>query len=52
MRRYAIPGAQRCIECHMGSPSASFVLGFTPLQIARRPAGQGGVYRGRRPPTS
>ena len=28
----------------MGSPSESFVLGFTPLQIARRPTGSGGVY--------
>jgi hypothetical protein len=37
-RHYAIPSSQRCTECHMGSPSASFVLGFTPLQISRRPA--------------
>ena len=43
MRRYAVPGSQRCLECHMGSPSASFVLGFTPLQIARRPEGEGGI---------
>ena len=28
----------------MGSPSESFVLGFTPLQVARRPDGTGGVY--------
>jgi mono/diheme cytochrome c family protein len=42
-RHYAIPGSQRCTECHMGSPSAGFVLGFTPLQIARRPPGEGGV---------
>ncbi len=28
----------------MGSPSQSFVLGFTPLQVARRPSGEGGVY--------
>ncbi len=27
----------------MGSPSASFILGFTPLQIRRRPLGQSGV---------
>src|SRR6185295_2388086 len=43
MRHYAIPGSQRCIDCHMGSPSASFVLGFTPLQINRRKTGEGGV---------
>ena len=46
------PGNQRCIECHMGSPSADFVLGFTPLQIKRRRAGEGGDLRGRRAPTS
>ena len=33
------PGAERCVQCHMGSASASFVLGFMPLQIARRPQG-------------
>jgi mono/diheme cytochrome c family protein len=44
LRRYAIPGSDRCIECHMGSPSADFVLGFTPLQLRRRPTGQGGTY--------
>lgn len=43
-RHYALPGSPRCIQCHMGSPSASFVLGFTPLQVARRPAGSGGVF--------
>jgi len=42
-RHYAIPGSDRCIQCHMGSPSAAFVLGFTPLQINRRPVGEGGV---------
>ncbi len=42
-RHYAIPSSQRCIQCHMGSPSQSFVLGFTPLQINRRPTGTGGV---------
>jgi|GEM_PF-575067 len=36
-RHYAIPGKQRCIDCHMGSPSASFILAFTPLQVHRRP---------------
>lgn len=43
LRRYAIPGSDRCLDCHMGSPSQSFVLGFTPLQLKRRPVGQGGV---------
>ena len=27
-----------------GAPAHSFVLGFTPLQVARRPDGEGGVY--------
>jgi mono/diheme cytochrome c family protein len=43
IRHYAIPGSPRCVQCHMGSPSQSFVLGFTPLQINRRPVGVGGV---------
>ena len=43
LRHYAIPGSDRCIDCHKGSPSQSFVLGFTPLQIKRRPQGQGGI---------
>ena len=43
VRHYALPGSTRCVACHMGSPSAAFVLGFTPLQVARRPAGQSGV---------
>jgi mono/diheme cytochrome c family protein len=43
-RRYAIPGKQRCLECHMGAANASFVLGFTPLQLNRRPTDQGGTY--------
>ena len=42
-RHYAIPSSQRCIECHMGSASASFVLGFLPVQIATYPAGTHGV---------
>jgi mono/diheme cytochrome c family protein len=42
-KHYAIPSSQRCVECHMGSPSDSFVLGFTPVQINRRPVGQGGI---------
>ncbi len=40
---HAIPGSPRCIQCHMGSPSQSFVLGFTPRQINRRPQGVGGT---------
>jgi mono/diheme cytochrome c family protein len=43
LRRYAIPSGERCVECHMGSVSASFVLGFSPLQIAHRLPGTGGV---------
>ncbi len=42
-RTYAIPSSTRCIQCHMGSPSEAFILGFTPLQINRRPTGSGGV---------
>ena len=42
-RHYAVPSSERCIECHMGSASASFVLGFLPVQIATHPAGQSGV---------
>jgi mono/diheme cytochrome c family protein len=36
-RRYAFPSFQRCVQCHMGSPSQSFILGFTPLQLNTRP---------------
>jgi mono/diheme cytochrome c family protein len=43
LRTYAIPGAGRCVDCHMGSPSQSFLLGLTPLQLTRRPVGEGGV---------
>ncbi len=39
---YAIPGRQRCIDCHMGSPMRNFVLGFTPLQIHKRAFGEAG----------
>jgi mono/diheme cytochrome c family protein len=42
-RHYAIPSSERCVECHRGSPSRDFVLGFNPLQIRRRPQGEGGV---------
>lgn len=43
LRHYAIPGKERCDQCHEGAPDGSFVLGFTPLQIARRPLGEGGT---------
>jgi len=42
-RHYAIPSSQRCIQCHMGSPSQAFVLGFTALQVNRFPTGTHGV---------
>ncbi|MGZ3443117.1 MAG: hypothetical protein ACXVDD_26530, partial [Polyangia bacterium] len=42
VRRYAIPGSARCIQCHMGRDA--FVLGFTPLQLLRRAGSDGGVY--------
>ncbi|MET0343104.1 MAG: hypothetical protein ABW252_19000 [Polyangiales bacterium] len=41
-RSYAVPGAHRCNECHQGSESNSFVLGFTPLQVHRRALGAAG----------
>lgn len=37
IRHYAIPGSERCVQCHMGSSSSSFVLGFSPLQVNQRP---------------
>ncbi|RKH15221.1 hypothetical protein D7V97_00995 [Corallococcus sp. CA053C] len=42
-RNYAIPGAHRCVNCHSGSEGQNFVLGFTPLQLNRRAAGEAGV---------
>jgi mono/diheme cytochrome c family protein len=42
VRPYAIPGRQRCIDCHMGSPGQNFVLGFQPLQINKRELGGAG----------
>ncbi len=42
-RHYAIPSSERCTQCHEGSESQSFVLGFMPLQINRRLPGVGGV---------
>jgi hypothetical protein len=44
IRHYAIPSTQRCDQCHMGSSSHSFVLGFTPWQVDRRKKGEGGIY--------
>jgi len=45
MRQYAIPGRQRCIDCHMGGiEQGTFVLGFSPLQIHRRAQDTGGTY--------
>lgn len=41
-RDYAIPGSQRCLECHMGSEGQNFVLGFSPLQLNRRMLGEAG----------
>jgi mono/diheme cytochrome c family protein len=41
-RNYAIPGSDRCIQCHMGGHNQVFILGFTPLQINRRAHGSGG----------
>lgn len=44
VQHYAVPGKIRCDQCHRGSPTNDFVLGFFPLQIARRPDGVGGTY--------
>jgi cytochrome c553 len=41
-RTYAVPGATRCNDCHQGSQSDSFVLGFTPIQLNRRAMGEAG----------
>lgn len=43
-KEYPIPGRHRCVQCHMGSESNDFVLGFTPIQLNRRPLGEGAVY--------
>jgi mono/diheme cytochrome c family protein len=43
LHRYAIPGDRRCMECHMGSPNKSFIIGFQPMQIKRRLQNEGGV---------
>jgi mono/diheme cytochrome c family protein len=44
LQHYAVPGKLRCIQCHMGSPTKDFALGFIPLQIKRRETGTGGTY--------
>jgi len=36
-RHYAIPGSVRCVQCHQGSVTKDFALGFVPLQTHRRP---------------
>jgi mono/diheme cytochrome c family protein len=42
-RHYAVPSSERCIQCHMGSNSASFILGFRPIEIQRRGPGESGT---------
>ena len=44
VRHYAVPGSIRCVQCHQGSPTNNFALGFFPLQIAQRADGTGGKY--------
>ncbi len=44
IRHYAIPSTERCDQCHMGSSSRSYILGFTPWQVDRRKPGEGGIY--------
>ncbi|HKO94662.1 MAG TPA: hypothetical protein VJU61_26085, partial [Polyangiaceae bacterium] len=43
-RGYALPGRDRCIQCHMGSSSNSFILGFNQYQVERRKEAEGGVF--------
>jgi mono/diheme cytochrome c family protein len=43
-RGYAVPGRDRCIQCHMGSSNQSFILGFNPYQVERRAGSEGGVF--------
>jgi hypothetical protein len=38
VRRYAIPGKERCIQCHQGNKD--FILAFSPLQVTRRACDQ------------
>jgi mono/diheme cytochrome c family protein len=51
IRHYGIPSQQRCVECHMGSQNHSFILGFTPWDVDRRSAGEGGEFS-HDPPTA
>jgi mono/diheme cytochrome c family protein len=44
VQHYAVPGSLRCVQCHRGSRTQDFVLGFFPMQIAQRAADTGGVY--------
>ncbi len=44
VRHYAIPGSQRCDECHMGANNRSYILGFSPWAADHRPMGEGGVF--------
>src|SRR5262249_40835225 len=44
LQHYAIPGRLRCVQCQLGSPTKDLLLGFIPLQVARRPTGEGGPY--------
>jgi hypothetical protein len=43
-RGYAVPGRDRCVQCHMGSSSHSFILGFNQYQADRRAGSEGGVF--------
>jgi hypothetical protein len=44
IRHYAIPSTERCDQCHMGSHSRSYILGFTPYHADRRAPGEGGIF--------
>jgi mono/diheme cytochrome c family protein len=43
IRHYAVPSSARCVQCHMGSASQDFILGFRPVQLLHRPVGQEGI---------
>ncbi len=43
LRHYVLPGKERCRQCHIGSVRSDFILGFTPMQISRRPLHEGGT---------
>ena len=43
-KEYPVPGWHRCEQCHQGSPTKDFLLGINPMQLNRRPLGEGGVY--------